>query len=104
VRIGRISRRLLPLDEALAHMPALMVNQAAAERARHGVPIPFHAVQWDALSTQGLSLGRRVVRLKDPSARLLGIGLVQGDSSRADGFVAIVKVLVETGQQITESN
>jgi tRNA pseudouridine55 synthase len=104
VRIGRISHRLLALDEALAHMPALMVNQAAAERARHGVPIPFHAVQWDPLSTQGFSLGRRVVRLKDPSARLLGIGLVQGDSSSADGFVAIVKVLVETGQQVTESN
>jgi hypothetical protein len=85
-------------------MPALMVNQAAAERAQHGVPIPFHAVQWGSLSTQGVSLGRQVVRLKDPSARLLGIGLVQGDSSSADGFVAIVKVLAETGQQVTESN
>jgi tRNA pseudouridine55 synthase len=104
VRIGRISHRLLALDEALDHIPALMVTQAAAERARHGVPIPFHAVQWDSFSTPGLSLGRRVVRLKDPSARLLGIGLVQGDSSSADGFVTIVKVFVETGQQITESN
>ena len=104
VRIGRISHRLLPLDEALAHMPSLIVNQAAAERARHGVPIPFHAVQWDSLSSREFSLGRHVVRLKDPSAQLLGIGLVQGDSSSADGFVAIVKVLVETGRQVTESN
>jgi tRNA pseudouridine55 synthase len=102
VRRDLIGSRLLALDEALAHMPALTVSQAAAERARHGVPIPFHAVQWD--STQGSSLGRRVVRLKDSSARLLGIGLVPEDSSGADGFVAIVKVLVETGQQVTESN
>jgi hypothetical protein len=30
--------------------------------------------------------------------------LVQGESSNADGFVAMVKVLVETAQQVTESN
>ena len=43
-RLGRISHQLLTLDEALAHVPVLMVSQEAAERARHGVPIPFHAV------------------------------------------------------------
>jgi tRNA pseudouridine55 synthase len=104
IRIGRINHRVLGLDEALTHIPALTVNLAAAERARHGVPIPFHAVQWNSSSTEAFSLGHRIVRLKDPSARLLGIGLVQGNSSSADGFVAIVKVLVETGRQAIGSN
>lgn len=104
IRRGGISHRLLPLDEALAHIPALIVSQVAAERARHGVPIPFQAVQSDSLSAERLSLERRIVRLKDPSARLLGIGLVQGDVSSADGFVAILKVFVETGQRVAASN
>jgi tRNA pseudouridine55 synthase len=103
-RMGRIAPQLLTLDEALAHMPVLMMNQAAAERARHGVPVPFQAVRWDQRSEQCFSLDRRVVRLKDSSERLVGIGLVQGESSNADGFVAMVKVLVETAQQVTESN
>jgi tRNA pseudouridine55 synthase len=103
-RIGHMTRQLLRLDEALAHIPALMVTQAAAERARHGVSIPFHAVEWDGASDLGIALSGRVVRLKDPRERLLGIGLVQGDSPRAPGVVAIVKVLVETAQQVTESN
>ena len=103
-RMGRMTHHLLRLDEALAHIPVLMVTQAAAERARHGVSIPFHAVGWDRVSDQGVALRGRVVRLKDPSERLLGIGLVQGDSPHADGIVAIVKVLAETAQQVTESN
>ena len=103
-RMGHISHQLLTLDEALAHIPVLVVNQAAAERARQGVPIPFHAVGWDRISDRGVSLSGRVVRLKDPGERLLGIGLVQGDSPHAEGVVAMMKVLVETGQQITESN
>jgi len=103
-RTGRMTHQLLPLDNALAHMPVLMVNQAAAERARHGVPIPFHAVGWDRGSDLGVSLSGRIVRVKDPSERLFGIGLVQGDPPSADGIVVIVKVLVETAQQVTESN
>jgi tRNA pseudouridine55 synthase len=103
-RLGHISHQLLTLDEALAHVPVLMVSQEAAERARHGVPIPFHAVGWDRVSDRSVSLSRRVVRLKDPSERLLGIGLVQGNPPHADGVVAMIKVLVETGQQVTESN
>lgn len=104
IRIGPISHHLLTLDEALAHMPALMVNQPAAERARHGVPIPFHAVQGGLLSRQSISPGGQVVRLKDPDERLLGVGFVQEDSTNADGFVTIMKVLVETGQQVIASN
>jgi tRNA pseudouridine55 synthase len=104
IRIGDLARQLLSLDDALAHMPVLTVNEAAAERVRHGVPVPFQAVQWGRSSDGGLSLGRRAVRLKDSRDRLLGIGFVQGDSSNVDGFVAIVKVLVETGQQVIESN
>jgi tRNA pseudouridine55 synthase len=104
VGTGRIHERVLALDEALAHIPALTVTQAAADRARHGVPIPFHAVDWNSSPAVGTSLGHRMVRLKDSNARLLGIGLVQGNSSNADGFVAIAKVLVETGQQVIGSN
>jgi len=103
-RVGRMTHRLLPLDDALAHIPVLMVTQAAAERARHGVSIPFHAVGWDGAQDQSVTLSGRVVRLKDPSERLLGIGLVRGDSPRADGIVTIVKVLTETAQQVIESN
>lgn len=101
---GRRTHQLLTLDEALVHIPVLIVNQGAAERARHGVPIPFHAVGWDRISDRGVSLNGRVVRVKDPTERLLGIGLVQGDPPSAGGIVVIVKVLVETAQQVIESN
>ena len=102
-RMDPISYQLLTMDEALAHMPVLRVNQAAAERARHGVPIPFQALRWDGGPDPSISLAGQAVRLKDPGGRLLGIGLVQGDSPHADGVVAMMKVLVET-QQVTESN
>jgi len=103
-RMSRIAPQLLTLDEALAHIPVLMVNQAAAERARHGVPVPFHAVRWDQRSEQCFSLGKGIVRLKGPREQLVGIGSVQVASSNADVFVVMVKVLAETAQQVTESN
>ena len=101
---GQVIHQLLSLDEALADMPVLMVNHAAAERARHGVPVPFHAVEWDRISDRGVSLSGRVVRLQDLSGQLLGIGLVQGDLPHARGVVTMMKVLAEIAQHVTESN
>lgn len=104
VRTGCLAQRLLSLDQALAHMPVLAVNEAAAERARHGVPVPCHAVLMDQSSGGGRLPRPGLVRLRDRSERLLGVGLVQQESSGVDGYVAIVKVLVGSGQQVTESN
>jgi tRNA pseudouridine55 synthase len=102
IRTGHV-HQFLTLDEALAHLPALMVRQVAAERTQHGVPIPLHAVQWDRVSDRGASLGGRTVRIQDPSGRLLAVGSVPRDASRPDGVVTIVKVFVEIGQSAIET-
>lgn len=87
---------MLTLDAALAHMPQLIVNDLAAERARHGVPVPFRAIRWDQ-SSEGLLTGDpRTVRLKDLNQQLVGIGEVQSKGMSEDGSVAIVKVLGDT--------
>jgi tRNA pseudouridine55 synthase len=57
------ARRLVPLSEALADMPAEAVSQAQAERITHGVPVEVSA--------------RGRVKLVGPTGRLLAIAEAQ---------------------------
>ena len=100
-RAGRPLPRLLTLDAALAHVPALIVSDMAAERARHGGGIPFQAVQWERSAKGVLTGDRRTVCVKDSNEQLVGIGLVQGHEPSEDGVVAMVKVLAGIQQTMS---
>jgi tRNA pseudouridine55 synthase len=74
VLLGRLGEMLLPLDEALAAMPTLVVDAPTATRVLHGVPLPVEARgEMGAWGESSLKAGQ-VVRLKDGSGLLLGLG------------------------------
>jgi tRNA pseudouridine55 synthase len=88
---GRLADDLLSLDAALAHLPAVTLDEAAAGRVRHGTPVPIGPVR--------MELPGQPVRLKDPSGRLLALGRVgegpAGSAEAAEAKVKILKVLVD---------
>lgn len=100
-QVGHVVPDVLSLDEALAHLPAVIVSDVAAERARHGVAVPFHAVQWDCSSEDVLSNDRSTVRLKGSNQQLVGIGVVQRDGMIENRSVTVVKVLSESKTIVT---
>ncbi|MGH7209321.1 MAG: tRNA pseudouridine(55) synthase TruB [Nitrospiraceae bacterium] len=104
--LGRLADDVIPLDEALASLPALVVDEAASGRVLHGAPVSGRAVMGGARAgMSGLAAGQ-TVRLKDPSGRLLALGKVgaagvgpgasASTSARdAERMVSIVKVLAD---------
>jgi tRNA pseudouridine55 synthase len=99
---GHLAEDLLPLDAALSHLPEIFVDEKAASRMIHGVPVPWMAVQWER-SAWVDELAGRSVRLKDPTGRLMALGRLpvgsDGSTSSAPGqpsgqSISIVKVLV----------
>lgn len=105
--LGKLSEDLLPLDQALAWLPALEVDETTAVRVLHGVPVPLRAIRAAGDSLEGLA--GRPVRLKDRTGRLLALGRVpaewtsgqsrqgssDGRAKEADQAVAILKVLAD---------
>jgi tRNA pseudouridine55 synthase len=92
VAAGRLAEDLLGLDDALAAVPAITVDERTAERVRHGAGIPAGVGRWAAKPGQG-----SVVRIKDEAGRLLAIGKTGASQAGGDGTpaVAIEKVLVD---------
>jgi tRNA pseudouridine55 synthase len=89
---GRLTEDLLALDEALASVPAIVVDGRTAERVRHGAAVPAGAGRWMAQPGQG-----PVVRIKDEAGRLLALGktgVAQAGGAGAPA-VTIEKVLVD---------
>lgn len=91
---------LMPLDEALRALPALVAEPGASARALHGVPVPAGAVRSDAMV--GALAEGQVVRLKDAAGRLIGLGQVpagglcaSAGGGRMGGAVRVLKVLVD---------
>ncbi len=99
--VGALTGYLMPLDQALQFLPALIVDQTTAARVLHGAPVPIHGVtgQEDG-RVPGRSVQGRAVRVKDRNGRLLAIGVLPveprgGLSMRAlTEPVPITKVLV----------
>lgn len=93
-RNGRLNELILSLDQALCHLPALIVTEAAAVRARHGVPIPVEAVE---IVSDGSISGvpiRRPLRLKERNGSLLGLGMVNDEQGMC-ATIRIIKVLAD---------
>ncbi len=91
---GRLAEDLLTLDEALAAVPAIVVDERTAERVRHGAAIPAGAGRWLASAGQEAPT---VVRVKDTAGRLLAVGKISAGPAGSDAVpgVAIEKVLVD---------
>lgn len=91
---GRLTEDLLALDDALASVPAIVVDGRTAEHVRHGAAVPAGAGRWMAQPGPG-----PVVRIKDEAGRLLALGktgVAQAGGAGAPA-VTIEKVLVDAG-------
>ncbi len=92
---GELGERLMSMDQALGELPVVSLDQPTAGRVVHGVPVP-----WDAIRGE-VGAGRpagTLVRLKDPSGRLLALGSLPqsgGESTRSASALAIVKVFAD---------
>ncbi len=85
---------LMPLDEALRTLPALVVEAGAAARALHGVPVPAAAAQPEGAA--GALREGQTVRLKDTAGVLIGLGRVPAAGGPGtDKVVRVLKVLVD---------
>lgn len=98
--LGQLADDLVSLDQALAGLPALAVDEAAAVRVLHGVPVPLRAIQWAVGGSGVEGLSGQPVRLKDQAGRLLALGRVPAEGLRASALaaepaVAVLKVLVD---------
>lgn len=67
---GKLEEALLPMDEALSFLPALMVEEKYVERVLHGAPVQ---AEWAAESTEAFAPGD-AVRVKSRDGRLLAVG------------------------------
>ncbi len=90
--LGDLGENLLSLDRALGEFSAVVVDDSAVERVRHGAPIQLAQIR--DLSDRGreIAASSRPVRIHDNEGRLLAIGkyLVRGEA-----VLAIEKLLVE---------
>jgi tRNA pseudouridine55 synthase len=85
--IGTLRHHLIPLDQVLDRLPALVVTDEQAQRVLHGCAVsPVEIGQLPSLP-EPIS-----VRLKDEGGRLLAIGI---HDVRTAGLIKIHKVLAE---------
>ncbi len=70
---GTVGESLRPLDGVLSDMPAVVVDEATAERVVHGVPVPWSAIG-DGLARARARAGATALRIKNAQGRLLAIG------------------------------
>lgn len=99
LRAGEVIKSMMPLDAALAGLPACRVPPQTARAVLHGVPVPLNVVlDWDGQPAGG-GLQEESVRIKNVEGRLLAIGTLTGTSGlnsegRSNERIAIRKVLV----------
>lgn len=90
--LGCLAEDLWSLDQALERLPAVKVGGSAADRVRHGAPVPVSQVlPLEVPVGEELQPGRPV-RVHDAAGRLLAIGRYGGTGGTS---LAIEKVLVD---------
>jgi tRNA pseudouridine55 synthase len=82
---AKLNGAVLPIAEALAHVPTLLLDEAGAEHARHGRVIPLGCVL--AGGGSGLQAGTEPVLLLDGQRVPLALGRVE------EGGVRVVRGL-----------
>ncbi len=99
--LGVLGDSIMPLDQALESFPALRISDAAAARARHGVPVPVQEVEDYEGPARPAELAGHIARVKTREGLLVALvrvptilaqSSVQGEP--ASHPLSIVKVLV----------
>ena len=80
---GRLECSLMPLDQALSHLPSLVVDDFAAARVVHGMAVPWSAVDWGLCTDRRDLTEGTAVRLKDRAGRLLAIGRIPAGTDQS---------------------
>jgi tRNA pseudouridine55 synthase len=89
--LGCLREDVRSLDEALQQLPIVKVDGMAADRVRHGVPVPLSQIlPSDGPADETVKPGQ-AVRIQDGDGRLLAIGKYAGAGQMS---LAIEKVLV----------
>jgi tRNA pseudouridine55 synthase len=84
VASGTITGLLVPVDHALAHLPLVTVDAAAAERVRHGAPLPARAVT----AAAPLAVGQEVcIRLAGGDVIAVGQVVPAGPTNDASAWM-----------------
>lgn len=94
--LGQLEDDMISLDVALAGLPAVVVDEATAQRTVHGVPVPWQAAQWAGDGGGPEGRAGQTVRIKDGSGRLLALGRVLQEGAAE---VTILKVLATVNLQ-----
>ncbi len=109
IRSGAIDELLTPIDAVLAHLPAVVVDDATAERLCHGAPVPVDAVNGVMGETGGAGPWRtdQRVRIRKSQGDVIAIGRMVVESEAAPGRPACVvmradAVLAEVGDESRE--
>lgn len=89
--IGRLRQHLIPMDQVLEQLPALVVAGEQARRVLHGGAVVLEGVRQLPPASAPVS-----VRLKDDAGRLLAIGTFAAGTA---GPITIDKVLAEIGSR-----
>lgn len=95
---GELGERLMSLDQALGALPAASLDQPTSDRVLHGVSVRLDTVRWEAGEPATDRTAGTIVRLKDPSGRLLALGTLPGSGGEAGpsaSSVAIIKVFAD---------
>jgi tRNA pseudouridine55 synthase len=86
--VGTLQQHLIPMDQVLEHLPALMVAGEQVKRVLHGGAVVPAGMEQLASVSAGVS-----VRLKDETGRLLAVGTYDAEMA---GTIKVDKVLAET--------
>jgi tRNA pseudouridine55 synthase len=90
--LGGLGNDLLSLDQALQHLPALVVDEQTGSRVRHGVPVPLCGiVHRRPAKDETQNAPGMPVRIHDDGGGLLAIGRLPREGNET---IAIEKVLV----------
>ena len=85
--VGTLRQHLIPMDQVLEHLPALLVSGEQARRALHGGAVVPVGMEQLASVSAPVS-----VRLKDEAGRLLAVGTYDAGMART---IKVGKVLAE---------
>ncbi|HUJ79997.1 MAG TPA: tRNA pseudouridine(55) synthase TruB [Nitrospiria bacterium] len=102
IRSGSIDEILTPLGRVLAHLPAVIVDEAAAGRVVHGAPLMRAATDGSAVWREG-----QIVRIGRKDGDVIAIGRMEAGArastgKAAPGQIRVDTVLTETDEQNVE--
>jgi tRNA pseudouridine55 synthase len=105
IRSGAVEELLEPVDAVLAHLPAVVVDDATAGRLCHGAPVPAPA--GGASGSNDAWRRDQLVRIRKREGDVIAIGRMAVESETAQGrpgpfVIRVDAVLAEMGDESRE--